>query len=46
MKAIGVLAGATSPYIKLMSKAGAMLIMASMAFVAAGHVGCLRETKG
>jgi hypothetical protein len=42
MIAVSALAGATTPYMKLASKNGSMIVMAFMAFVAAGHVCCLR----
>lgn len=46
MNAVGALAATASPYIKLAAKSWSMVIMAGMSFVAAGHVACLRETKG
>ena len=45
MSAVGAAAASASPYIKLVTKDSSMFVMAGMAFVAAGHVGCLPETK-
>jgi hypothetical protein len=42
MSAVGSLAASASPYIKLATKDSSMIVMAGMAFIAAGHVGCLR----
>lgn len=44
--AIGAVAASASPYVRLANKAASVAIMATMSFVAAGHVLCLRETKG
>lgn len=46
MNAVGALAATASPYVKLVAKGWSMVIMAGMSFLAAGHVACLRETKG
>jgi MFS family permease len=46
MSAVGAAAASASPYIRLATKDSSMLLMAGLALVAAGHVGCLPETKG
>lgn len=46
MSAVGTLAATLSPYIRLAAKEKSMILMSGMSFLAAGHVFCLRETKG
>lgn len=45
MSAVGAAAASASPYIRLATKDSSMLFMSGMALIAAGHVGCLPETK-
>lgn len=46
MSAVGAAAASVSPYVRLATKSDSMLLMAGLSAVAAGHVGCLPETKG
>jgi hypothetical protein len=42
MNAVGAASATASPYVKLIPKNVSMLVMASMTFIAAGHVACLK----
>ena len=46
LNAVGAVAAAASPYIKLANKGASMTVMAVMAFMASAHLFCLQETKG